>query len=214
MKQLRAAIYTRISTREGKQNSSNQLRQLREYVKKQGWRLVDRIYADQDTGGRPDREQFTALFADAHKGLFEVVVFWSLDRFSREGVYPTLAHLKRLTDSGVNFVSITQEFLNSTGVFRDAIISILATLAQQERQIMSQRTKAGLARAREQGKQIGRPRRTVDLAAVKAYRERFRWRPISSMAKELNIPETTLRRAMQGAELLPKPEPGRRRRFW
>jgi len=71
--------------------------------------------------------QFKAMFAATSRREFDCVLFWSLDRFSREGVLETLQCLQRLTSYGVAFKSFTEEYLDGTGMFRDAVISILAT---------------------------------------------------------------------------------------
>jgi DNA invertase Pin-like site-specific DNA recombinase len=73
------------------------------------------------------------MFADARAGKFDLVLFWSLDRLSREGVAATLNHLEKLTSYGVGWRSHTEEYLDSTGLFKDAVIAILATIAKQER---------------------------------------------------------------------------------
>src|SRR6185437_407195 len=113
-----------------------------------------------------DREQFQKLFVDASQRKFDVVLFWSLDRFSREGVLETLQHLQKLTGYGVNWRSFTEQYLDSCGVFRDAVLSILATIAKQERIRLSERTIAGLQKARKQGRVGGRPRVVVNRAKV------------------------------------------------
>ena len=86
------------------------------------------------------------------------MLFWSLDRFSREGVRETLNHLERLTSYGVNYRSFTEQYLDSCGIFKDAVLAILAVIAKQERVRLSERTLAGLAKARKQGRVGGRPR--------------------------------------------------------
>ncbi len=151
------AIYSRVSTKDKGQDVENQLRQLREFCSKQGWPIV-REYVDHASGKRGDREQFQAMFAAASRREFDTVLFWSLDRFSREGVYETLQHLQRLTGYGVGYRSFTEQYLDSCGLFKDAVISILATIAKQERIRLSERTIAGLQRARQQGRIGGRPR--------------------------------------------------------
>jgi DNA invertase Pin-like site-specific DNA recombinase len=79
-----------------------------------------------------------------------VLAFWSLDRLSREGTVQTLNHLQRLTAYGVDYRSFTEQYLDSTGIFKDAVIGILAAVAKQERVRLSERTIAGLERARSQ----------------------------------------------------------------
>ena len=122
------AVYARVSTKDKGQETENQLRQLREFCRKQGW-AVYKEYIDKASGKRSDREQFQAMFADASRHEFDVVLFWSLDRFSREGTLETLQHLQRLTSAGIAFKSYTEQYLDGTGIFRDAIIGILAALA-------------------------------------------------------------------------------------
>ena len=111
-------------------------------------------YCHQESGGSAGRPAFQQLFTDAHQRRFEVVLFWSLDRFSREGVTETLNHLQRLTAAGVQFKSFTEQYLDSTGMFREAIIGFLSDMAKQERVRFSERIKAGQARS---SKSPGRP---------------------------------------------------------
>src|SRR6516164_6046194 len=88
-------------------------------------------------------------------------LLWSLDRFSREGVLETLQHLQRLSSHGVEWFSYREEYLRSIGVFKEAVLAILACIAKQERIRLSERVMAGLSRARAQGKVLGRPRAAV-----------------------------------------------------
>jgi resolvase-like protein len=102
---------------------------------------------------------------------FDLVLFWSLDRFSREGVLPTLKHLELLTSYGVMWKSYTEQYFDSCGILRDAVISIAAMLAKQERLKISGRTIAGLQRAKRQGRVGGRPRVVVDRGRVLKMRD-------------------------------------------
>src|SRR5579863_8435837 len=87
------ALYARVSTKDGRQDTENQLIALREYSAKQGWEVAAE-YVDQETGGTSKRPHFQRMFADARARKFDLVLFWSLDRFSREGVLETLNHLQ------------------------------------------------------------------------------------------------------------------------
>jgi len=156
MTTTRAVIYARVSTKDGRQDTSNQLRELREFARLQKWTIVHE-YIDHASGKRGDREHFQKMLASASRREFDVLLFWSLDRLSREGVRETLTYLQRLTDYGVSYRSFTEQYLDSTGIFREAIIGILATIAKQERIRLSERTIAGLERARAQGRIGGRP---------------------------------------------------------
>src|SRR5262249_16869409 len=151
----------RISTRNHGQDNINQLRQLRAFCQQQGYNIVDE-YIDQASGSRSDRPEFKRLFADAAQHRFSLCLFWSLDRLSPEGVLETLRYLERLTSYGIAWKSYTEQYLDSAGVFRDAIISIMATLARQERIKISERTLAGLETARAKGRTLGRPKKVFD----------------------------------------------------
>lgn len=153
---MRVALYSRVSTKAKRQDVENQLRQLREFCGKQGWE-ISHEYQDRASGKRSDREQFQAMFAAASRREFDLVLFWSLDRFSREGVLETLQHLQRLTAYGVGYRSFTEMYLDSLGPFREAVLAILASIAKQERIRLSERVVAGLQRARAQGRVGGRP---------------------------------------------------------
>src|SRR5262249_44910284 len=151
------------------QDTENQLAQLREFCRQQGW-TVYREYVDHASAKTAHRPQFKELFAAASHCEFDLVLFWSLDRFSREGVLKALQHLQRLNGWGVNWRSFTEAYLDSCGVFRDAVLSILATIAKQERVRLSERTIAGLERARKQGRRGGRPRVVHDGTKLKELR--------------------------------------------
>ena len=114
---------------------------------------------DHETGGTSKRAHFQRMFADARAGKFDLLLFWSLDRLSREGVAATLGHLERLTSYGVGWRSHTEEYLDSTGLFKDAVIAILATIAKQERIRRSERAKAAIQRLQRKGTtdHLGRP---------------------------------------------------------
>lgn len=160
---MRAGIYSRVST--NKQEAENQLHQLRLFAATQGWVVVCE-YVDHITGKHSDRVEFRRMFEDASQRKFDVLLFWSLDRLSREGVLETLQHLNRLTSYGIQWRSLTEQYLDSTGLFRDAVIGILAVIAKQERVRLSERTRAGLDRAKRQGKVLGRPKVSVDAKQI------------------------------------------------
>jgi DNA invertase Pin-like site-specific DNA recombinase len=153
---MKIALYARVSTKDKGQSVDNQLPDLRAYAAAHGY-TVYKEYTEEESGGTANREQFKQLFADAHKRRFDLVLFWSLDRFSREGALPTLQHLNLLESYGVGYKSYTEQYLDSTGIFKEAVVSILAIVAKQERVRLSERTKAGLVRAKSKGKQLGKP---------------------------------------------------------
>ena len=160
-----AALYARVSTKDKRQDTENQLVQLRQFAATQNWTIVGE-YVDHATGKHSDREQFQRLFPDASQRKFDMVLFWSLDRFSREGVRETLNHLQMLSSYGCGSARSQSNILDSCGIFKDAVLSILATIAKQERMRLSERTCAGLQRARREGRVGGRPKLLVNRAKV------------------------------------------------
>jgi DNA invertase Pin-like site-specific DNA recombinase len=155
----RVALYTRISTAD--QRSENQVSELAGFAKTQGWSVALK-FEDVASGSKSDRRAFQALMAAAAQRKFDLVLFWSLDRFSREGVAQTLKYLQLLESWGVGFRSFTEPYLDSLGHFKDVVLALLATIAKQERIRISERTKAGLASARLRGHIGGRPRLQED----------------------------------------------------
>jgi len=189
----RVAIYARVSTKDKGQEVENQLRKLREFSTLQGW-SVTREYVDRETGSTNDRAEFQAMFKDASQRKFDVLLFWALDRLSREGVLETLQHLNRLTACGVGYRSFTEQYFDSCGAFKDAVIAIIATVAKQERVRISQRVRAGLEVARARGTRLGRPKVVVDVARIAKLRAQGRsWRDIT---KELGVGKGTAQRAV------------------
>lgn len=186
---MKCALYSRVSLKNGSQDTENQALILREFAQRQGWQIVE--YEDQASGKSTDREAFTRLFEDARKKKFDLVLFWALDRFSREGALKTLTLLQELQSYGVGWKSYSEQYLDSLGPFGEAIIAILAVLARQERIRISERAKAGLERAKSQGKQLGRRNRIFDreeLCRLKA--EGVGWREIG---ERLGISKDTAR---------------------
>ena len=152
----RCVIYSRVSTTE--QDTENQVVQLREYASRQvpAWVVVDDV-RDVCSGGKADKPGLVRVMDMARKKKVDVVLFWSLDRFSREGTRRAVERLHALDDCGAEWESYSESWLTSMGPFRDVVIAIMTTLALQERLRISERTKAGLATARRNGSRLGRP---------------------------------------------------------
>jgi DNA invertase Pin-like site-specific DNA recombinase len=198
-KRKTVALYARVSTKDKGQETENQLQQLRLFAKTQGWAVV-REYVDHATGKHSDREQFKKMFSAASRREFDVLLFWSLDRLSREGVVETLNHLQRLTSYGVNYRSFTEQYLDSTGHFKEAVIGILAAIAKQERVRLSERTIAGLERARAQGRVGGRPRTEDKPGIVMAYRKlKASGLSVRSIARHMKVSPTTVQKLAKNA---------------
>ena len=183
---MRCLIYTRVST--DWQTPENQIAQLKEYAEKQGWQIVD-VKTDICSGGKSadDRIGLKSAFDMARRRKFDVLLFWSLDRFSREGSRKTLEYLSRLDAYGVKWHSYTEEYISSLGIFADAVISLMACLAKQERIRISERTKAGLARIQARGIKLGRPKTSNTSYTARAKELRQAGLSYSAIGRELNL---------------------------
>jgi DNA invertase Pin-like site-specific DNA recombinase len=156
-KVMKVAVYGRVSMKNKGQEVSNQLDVLREFCGKMGYHIYQE-YVDHESGGSSNRSAFNQMFADAAQRKFDLVLFWSLDRFSREGTRRTIFLLQQLDDCGVQYRSYTEQYIDSSGIFKDVIISLLSTLALQEKTRLADRVLCGLERARRNGRIGGRPR--------------------------------------------------------
>jgi DNA invertase Pin-like site-specific DNA recombinase len=191
----RDALYGRVSTKDKGQDVENQTRNMRQLLIQEDWKLF-RVYDDYESGGRGDRAAFLQMMRDAEAKKFDVLVFWSLDRLTREGALKTLQYLEKLTELGVGWRSYSEPYLDSCGVFKEAVISILAVIAKQERIRMSERTKAGMERARAAGSRIGRPSVELrpDVNAAQVARLRKQGRSWERIAQHLGISRNSARR--------------------
>jgi DNA invertase Pin-like site-specific DNA recombinase len=151
--QKRVAIYARVSTVDKGQTPETQLLALREYVAHRGFTLAGE-YVDYASGTREDRPQYRALLDVVRKRQVDIVLVWRYDRFARST--QALVHaLKEFHSLGVDFISY-QENIDTTTPQGELIFTVMASIAQFERALMSERVKAGMARAKAQGKRISR----------------------------------------------------------
>ena len=149
---MKAAIYARVSTFD--QEPENQLQELRRYVEARGWTGTE--YVDRGVSGAKDkRPALDALLVDAKRRRFDVLVCWRLDRLGRN-LRHLVTMLEELQHVGVAFVSMG-EGIDCTTPAGKLQLHILAALAEFERERIRERVMAGLARARSDGKRLGRP---------------------------------------------------------
>jgi DNA invertase Pin-like site-specific DNA recombinase len=180
---MKTALYLRVSTKDGRQNTENQGLQLRQFCNAQGSEIITE-YEDHETGSRCDRTQFRQMLQDASTRKWDLLVFWALDRLTREGTLATLKYLELLETYGVRWRSFTEPWIDSAGPFRDVIISLLASLAKQERVRIQERVRAGLERSKQygtrSGKPIGRPKAIFRRDLIPGLRrDGLSWREIS-----------------------------------
>lgn len=164
IKRNRVAIYVRTST--AHQTLENQLIELREYVAARRWQAVE--FSDQVSGSTDSRPGLDALMKEARRRKIDAVLVWSLDRAGRSLPH-LVAMIQELQDLGVSFISLREGLDLSTAAGR-LQLNILAALASFERERLRERVLSGLARARAQGKHLGRQPHAIsdsDLASVR-----------------------------------------------
>ena len=200
---MKVAIYARVSTADKDQNPETQLMQLRDFVAHQEW---DTHHEFVDYAPATDLYRRTAwrdLLEQGSKRRFDLVLVWRMDRAFRS-VLDAATTLERLRAWGVGLRSFSEPWLDTTSPFGEALYYITVAYAQLERGILRERVKAGMDRARREGRQIGRPRVTDRPGFKKrfgAVLERLQEGELSrrQAANELNIGYATFKRLLDGA---------------
>lgn len=172
---MRIGIYARVSKSDASQNPENQLEPLRKMANALQGEIVEE-YVDLASGANSGRVNFSRMFSDAEKRNFGLLLIWSLDRFSREGISNTLGYLERLKRSGVAIKSMQESWLDTRDKgFSELLLAIFSWVAAQERQRISERVKAGLERIKREGKRLGRPKGSKDKRkrSVSGYHQRY-----------------------------------------
>jgi len=190
---FRAGLYARVSTND-QQTLAMQNRAMREYAARRGWTIS--LQVREVNSGAARREAREKLLEAARRREIDLVLVWRLDRWGRS-VTDLLATLQELEHLGVGFVSLT-EALDLTTPAGRAMAGLLAIFAEFEREILRERTRAGLAHARENGQRLGRPA----TAAVHAPEIRKLHRAgisKSEIARRLHIGRTSVRRVLAAA---------------
>jgi len=182
----RIAVYARVST--NKQSTDSQLLDLRRYTRERGWTIF-KEYCDNGVSGRKDsRPALNELMNGAKKRRFDVVLVWRFDRFARSTRHLINA-LEEFRNLGIDFVSY-QENIDTSSPLGSAIFTIISAVAQLERDIIAERVKSGLRRAKENGKKLGRPRVGVDPKRISELRSQGL--SLRSIARETGISRTTV----------------------
>lgn len=193
----KVALYVRVSKGDETQDPENQLMRLIAYANERGWTITGQ-YVDKASGADANRPQLDRMMKDARARRFSLVLCVKVDRLARS-VSNLYALLSELDARGVRFECIDQSISTNTPTGK-LLLSILGGVAEFERELIRDRTKAGLARARAQGKQLGRPRKPVDMARARDMRNQgLGYRKI---AKALGVSYVTVRERLknEGAE--------------
>ena len=186
------AIYMRVSTID--QHPETQLHDLRAMAQQRGFNIVAE-YTDRISGTKAKRPGFDDLLRDARRGRFQVVLVWACDRIARS-VRHFLEVLDELNHLEVEFVSF-RENLDTGGPLGRAVVIIIGAIAELERNLIIERVRAGMRRARLEGRHIGRKPLEIDRAAV--LHERGQGRSLGQIAKTHRISRATVSRVLKQA---------------
>jgi DNA invertase Pin-like site-specific DNA recombinase len=189
-KMFRAGLYARVSTND-QQTLSMQSRAMREYAGRRGWTIA--LQVREVGSGAAKREAREQILEAARRRDIDVVLVWRLDRWGRS-VTDLLATLQELEHLGVGFVSLTEALDLTTPVGR-AMAGLLAIFAEFEREILRERTRAGLAHARQNGQRLGRPV-TAGLQAAEIVRLHRIGVAKAEIARRLDVGRTSVRRIL------------------
>jgi len=194
----RAVLYTRVSTVD--QNPETQALDLRRLAEQRGFEIVHE-YTDRISGAKAKRPALDQMMAAAHRREFDVVLVWAADRLARS-VRHFLEVLDTLNHLNIEFVSF-RENLDTGGPLGRAVVIIVSAVAELERNLIIERVRAGLRRARLEGRTLGR--KPIEIDRVGLLRDRTRGLSLSQLAKAYKISRTSVARALKlSGGVLPK----------
>jgi DNA invertase Pin-like site-specific DNA recombinase len=185
----RAALYMRVSSLD--QHPETQLHDLRAMAQQRGYEIT-REYTDRISGTKAKRPGLDELMHDARRGRFDVVVVWAFDRMARS-VRHFLEVLDELNRSQIEFVSF-RENIDTGGPLGRAVVVIIGAIAELERNLIIERVRAGMRRAKLEGRHIGR--RPLDIDRAMVLRERARGQSLAQIAKTVLASRATVSRIL------------------
>lgn len=197
----RVAIYLRVSTLD--QDPESQGREVRAFVAARSWESVETYQDLGISGAKARRPALDRLLKDSWRGRFQAVVVWDLSRMARSTLN-ALQLLQEFQQMKVRLIAVKQTFDTDTPLGR-AFFTLAAMFAELEREILIERVRAGMARARAEGKRIGRPERRVNLEELRRLRgERF---SIRQIARRMGVPRSTVAKRLAAVPQEPSPIP-------
>src|ERR1017187_2330521 len=194
---VRVAIYCRVNTAD--QSCDLQQRELHEYCKRRGWAIVSEYTDTGWSGSTANRPELTRLMNDARKRRFDLVIVWKLDRWGRS-VADSMRTIQELDALGVKFLAVTQNIgTEESSPMARFMLTIMSACAELEKELIRERTVAGVRAAKANGKTLGRPRRVFRRdEAIRLRNEGLSWRAV---AKQLEVPVTTVVDACRCSEI-------------
>ena len=193
----KVGIYTRVSTLD--QTIDNQLIELRDHCSKMGWEIV-KEYADEGLSGtlsRDKRPALNSLIKDAYRKRFDSVVCWDISRIGRS-MKELILFLSDMKDRGIGICSVRQGFDTSTSM-GEIMFQFVGILSSWEREMIRERTLAGLERAKSQGKTLGRRKVTNETMTAKIVELRTAKKTIRQIASEVGISRGTVNNVLKVA---------------
>ena len=190
---MKVALYARVST--GGQDPEVQLGALRSHIGLRGWEIVEEFVDRGYSGAKERRPALGRLMQSAWAGEFQAVLVWRFDRFARS-VKHLISALEQFRNLKINFISLQEQFDTSTPIGQ-AMFTIIGTMAQLERDIIRERVKAGLERARARGVRLGRPAAQARPDQIAALRRQGL--SLREIASHLDCSRSTVRRRMTEA---------------
>ncbi len=190
---MKVALYARVST--GDQDPEVQLAALRAHAAARGWEILEEFVDRGFSGAKERRPAIDRLMRAAWAGKFQAVLVWRFDRFARS-VKHLITALETFRTLKADFISLQEQFDTSTPIGQ-AMFTIIGAMAQLERDIIRERVKAGLERAKARGIRLGRPR--VPVTADELVTLRAQGLSIGEMARRLRCSRSTVRRGLSKA---------------
>ncbi len=189
----RVGLYMRVSTKD--QSCDMQLSDLERYSKERGFKVF-KVYQDNFSGTKGTRPGLDQLMEDARKRRFDMVLVWRFDRFARSTKH-LISALYEFRSLGIDFLSY-QENIDTSSALGECIFTIISAMAKLERDIIAERVKGGLRKAKANGKRLGRPKSEVDSDKIVEYRKQNK--SIRQIARELNLTNNLVFRTLQKAQ--------------
>ena len=212
---LRACLWLRVSTDSKGQDPALQRADLERVCQQRGWEIVQLYEVEESAFGKRSRDQFQAMLEEARQARFDVIVAWSMDRFSRESEWSVTRVISMLQDYKVGFHSYNEPFLDTDGPFAGFLIPLFAWLSHQDSLRKGKAVQLGMAKAKAAGQNIGRPEvsKKVDVslvihmrAAGNSWAEIYRAHPRvrSTSGRQLKPSVGSIRRAFDARQKVAK----------
>ena len=186
----KAVLYLRVSKLE--QHPETQLHDLRQLARQRGLEITS-IYEDKVTGARDSRPGLDRMMSDARQGKFNVLLVWASDRVARS-VRHFLQVLDEMAQMNIEFISFREQ-IDTSGPLGKAVLVIVGVVAELERSLIKERVKAGLRRAKLEGRRIGRPRLQLDLDAV--LKDRAHGMSLNELARKYQVSKASICKALK-----------------